>query len=152
MHIKLTEQDFKFIRQALLGANHQLLKGLRVCSAGQLCFNSEPFVPNRHGSLVGMVHQDAALHGSQTMREATELQLHRGKPKMDAKERREAAGHLLELLGLLPIQSVLVRDAQSAGNVLAEQQVMATGMQAAAPVSIWLALHMAHEASDVGHT
>ena len=106
-------------------------------------------MPNRHCSLVGTVHQDAALHGAQTVREATELQLHTGKPKMDAEERREAAGHLLELLGLLPIQSVLVRDAQSAGNILAEQQVLAVGMQAAATVPFRQALAMAHKLSNV---
>ncbi|KAK9831109.1 hypothetical protein WJX74_003615 [Apatococcus lobatus] len=83
---------------------------------GQLCLNSEPFVPNEHGRFIGVVHQDAALQRSLTLREAVEMQLHQAKPSLDARQQREAAGHLLELLGLLPIQSVLVRDVQSSGT------------------------------------
>ena len=89
-----------------------------MCSAGQICFNSQPFAASKQGALVGIVHQDAALHDFLTLREALEVQLHHGTPALGQQQRRAAAGHLLELLGLQPIQSVLLRHLKSAGDSL----------------------------------
>ena len=92
-----------------------MMTGAHLCSAGQICISSGPFDPKVHGSLAYVVHEDTPQHSCLSLREAVEVQLRHGSPVLTAKQRKSAAGFLLELLGLLPIQAVLFRDARSAG-------------------------------------
>ncbi len=95
-------------------------------SAGQI-FGSALSGPSKHR--LEMVHGEAAAHTYLTLREAVEVQLRQGRSRLQGRQRKEAAGFLLELLGLLPIQAVLVQHTQSEGETdsSAEQRTRRVG-------------------------
>ena len=68
--------------------------------------------------MVALVHHHAAVLEALTLREAIEVQLQQGSKAMGHAHRKEAVSFLLELLGLQPIQAVLLRNLQCSGQTV----------------------------------